>query len=62
MTTGTVLTAAKMRGLNLHELDEITWGQLIDIIIVYNNMHLSEDQKEETPKTRIATQADWDNF
>lgn len=57
-----MLTAAKMRGLSLQELDEITWGQLIDIIIVYNNLHLTEDEKEEKPRTRLATQSDWDNF
>ena len=49
-----------MRGINLDELDYITWGQLIDMIIAYNNLNLSEDEKKDT--IRLATQDDWNKF
>lgn len=42
-------------------------GQIVDFVIEYNRMH-GEDggpkgaKKENKPKRRMATQADWDAF
>ncbi|MGS0745556.1 hypothetical protein ACU70A_06335 [Syntrophomonas erecta subsp. sporosyntropha] len=58
-----VIAAAKIRGINLDELDYMTWGQLIDYIIVYNNLHYTgEGRNEEEETIRQANQADFDNF
>ena len=59
-----VIAAAKIRGINLDELDYMTWGQLIDYIIVYNNLHYTGDDEpgDDENMTRVATQADFDSF
>lgn len=58
-----VIAAAKIRGINFDELDYMTWGQLIDYIIVYNNLHYTgDDEPSDDEKIRIATQADFDSF
>lgn len=60
-----VIAAAKIRGINLDELDYMTWGQLIDYIIVYNNLHYtgdSDSERESEETIRQANQADFDNF
>jgi hypothetical protein len=53
-----LITAAKIRGMTLQEMDELTIGQGVDFIIQYNNIMLPAEEE----KTRKATQADWDNF
>lgn len=53
-----IMAAAKLRGLTLDEMSEMTLGQVIDFVIVYNNLTMSDD----TPKVKKASQADWDGF
>lgn len=55
-----LLAGAKSRGINLDEFEELTLGQVIDMIIAYDNMHMNEEQDEEG--SRLATQEDWDKF
>ena len=57
-----VIAAAKIRGISLDELDYMTWGQLIDYIIVYNNLHYTGDDEPDEDTERQATQADFDSF
>lgn len=57
-----VIAAAKIRGINLDELDYMTWGQLIDYIIVYNNLHYTDDAEADEDTVKQATQADFDSF
>lgn len=57
-----VIAAAKIRGISLDELDYMTWGQLIDYIIVYNNLHYTGDDEPDKDTVRQANQADFDSF
>lgn len=57
-----VIAAAKIRGISLDELDYMTWGQLIDYIIVYNNLHYTGDDEPDEDTVRQATQADFNSF
>lgn len=41
----------------------MTVGEIVDYCIEYNDIHGGKDEKEtEKPKTRKATQSDWDAF
>ena len=55
-----IIAAAKIRGISLDELDYMTWGQLIDYIIVYNNLHHTEETERDT--VQQAGQDDFDSF
>lgn len=37
-------------------------GQIVDFCIEFNEAHTAKDEKQEAPKRRKATQADWDAF
>lgn len=55
-----IMVSATTRGLQLKDLDNMTLGQLIDYVIVYNNLH--EPDGEKTTQERTANQADFDRF
>ena len=48
------------RGLSLSDFEHMTVGMIIDYVITWHNMHLKEDEKEDSE--RLATQADFDRF
>lgn len=54
------MTAGLSRGLTLSDFDNLTLGQVIDYIIVYDNQNMTEEDKEN--EVRMATQADFDKF
>ena len=45
-------------GLRMSEIDELEIGELLDIIITFNN----ESESEDKSQIRNATQADFDRF
>lgn len=45
-------------GLRMSEIDELEIGELLDIIITFNN----ESDNEDKQQVRNATQADFDRF
>lgn len=45
-------------GLRMSEIDELEIGELLDIIITFNN----ESENEDKSQIRNATQADFDRF
>ena len=47
-----------MRGLRMDDADTMTLGMWVDYIIEWNNTHFPD----ESPKTRRATQEDFDKF
>jgi len=53
-----VIASAISRGLTLEDFEKLTLGQVLDHIITYNNAMIKDDK----PKSRKATQADFDNF
>ncbi|MDU2557415.1 MAG: hypothetical protein E7C95_00415 [Anaerococcus prevotii] len=53
--------AAISRGLDSNMLKTMTVGGLVDYVLTYNKMHGLE-QDDDSPKERMATQADFDNF
>lgn len=40
----------------------MTLGQVVDFCIDYNKQHQSAETEKTEPKSREATQADWDAF
>ena len=41
----------------------MTVGEIVDFCITYNEIHgLNEEDEEDKPKIRKATQSDWDAF
>ena len=60
-----VTIAGVDRGLTVDAIKEMELGQLVDYVTEYNRMHdygPSGSKKEDKPKRRKATQADWDAF
>ncbi len=60
-----VTIAGVDRGLTVDAIKEMELGQLVDYVTEYNRMHdyeTSGSKKEDKPKRRMATQADWDAF
>ena len=60
-----VTIAGVDRGLTVDAIKEMELGQLVDYVTEYNRMHDYKDpgsKKEDKPKRRKATQADWDSF
>ena len=45
-------------GLRMSEIDELEIGELLDIIITFNN----ESENEDKSQIRNATQSDFDRF
>ena len=60
LTTEVLMVRALERGLTLSDFQEMTVGMIIDYITTYNNLNLSEEEKED--EVRMATQADYDAF
>lgn len=58
MTYQRILLAGIRVGLRMNEIDELEIGELLDIIITFNN----ENEKDEKSKVRNATQDDFDRF
>ena len=48
------------RGLTLTDFEDLTLGMIIGFITTYNNLNLSDEEKEDEVKE--ATQADFDAF
>ena len=46
-------------GLSLSDVSQMDFGEMIDIVITFNNRFLIDDEK---PKVRNATQKDFDAF
>ncbi len=53
-----ITAAALSRGLNISDLDDMTLGGLVDLIIEYNEM-MDIDNSE---KEKVASQKDFDAF
>lgn len=51
------MSACLQRGLTMRDLDEMTLGQAIDFVVVYNNLMTPEEDRINT-----ATQTDFDKF
>ena len=60
MTTETIMVGALRRGISLSDFNEMTVGMIVGYITEWNNLNLSDDEKEET--VRDAEQADFDAF
>lgn len=56
------MTGAIQRGLSLSDFNSMTIGQVVDYCITYNELNDLGEDEEEKPKTRIASQEDWDRF
>lgn len=54
------MVRALERGLALSDFQEMTVGMIIDYITTYNNLNLSEEEKQD--EVRMATQEDFDAF
>lgn len=54
------MAGAVARGLNVSDLDDMNIGDIVDYCITYNELMSSD--KEDKPKTRKATQSDWDSL
>lgn len=59
-----ILNAGISRGLTLSDFDEMTLGQVIDFITVYNNMNSQGEfeENEDSVEVQEANQLDFDNF
>lgn len=60
MTTELLIVRSLERGILLKDFEDLTMGQIMDIIVTFNNLNLDKDEKEE--EIREATQSDFDNF
>jgi len=54
------MVRALERGLALNDFHEMTVGMIVGYITTYNNLNLSDEEKEDEVKE--ATQADFDAF
>lgn len=55
-----LLVRANERGISLIDFERMTMGMILDYIITYNNLNISEEDKEES--IREANQNDFDSF
>ena len=55
------MVAALSRGMDLEGIRSLELGQLVDYCIEWNKAH-GMDEKEDAPKKRKATQADWNSL
>lgn len=60
MTTETIMVGALKRGISLNDFNDMTVGMIVGYITEWNNLNLSEDEKEEI--IRDANQSDMDAF
>ncbi len=60
MTTELVMLRAIERGLTLRDFEELTLGMILGYVVIYNNEHLDDNEKEDT--VRQATQVDFDRW
>lgn len=54
------MVRALERGLTLSDFENLTVGMIVDYLTTYNNLNLSEEEKQD--EVRMATQADFDAF
>lgn len=53
------MVGATQRGLTINDIKEMDIGDIVDYVIEYNNIMLTDNDE---PGVRRATQADFDNF
>ena len=58
VTIEDIMIGALSRGLSYDAIEKMTIGQVVDFCIAYNQKNGIEE-KAEKPKTRKATQTDW---
>lgn len=54
------MVRALERGLTLSDFEIMTVGMIVGYITTYNNLNLSDEEKED--EVRMATQGDFDKF
>lgn len=60
MTTETIMVGALKRGISLKDFNDMTVGMIVGYITEWNNLNLSDEDKEEEIKE--ASQSDFDSF
>ena len=61
VTIEDIMIGALSRGLSYDAIEKMTIGQIVDFCIIYNKQNAEENETTK-PKSRAATQTDWNAF